>query len=127
MSFYEKKHLEYFEGVTAAVEFLHDKNIIHGELRASNVMVNQDYRPKLRIGEGCGKDRRYWSVEMFGEVNYTRETDIWALGVLMWEVLSLGRVPYESVSDIQSFLQVGKSVMFLILKSSLIRRAPSNA
>ena len=70
-------------------------------------MVDQDYRPKLRIGAGNGTDRRYWSVEVFEQATHTCESDIWALGVLMWEILSLGSVPYESVDDIQTFLQVG--------------------
>ena len=63
------------QGTTAAVEFLHDRSIIHCGLRAKNVLIDQDFRPKIRNIENNTKtknyqseDVRHWSIEVFGKV-----------------------------------------------------------
>ena len=45
---------------------------------------------------------------------FTKESDSWSLGVLMWEILSLGKTPYEDLTpdEIPSFIQHGKKFYF---------------
>ena len=62
-------------GTTSAVEYLHDRNIVHCGLRAKNVLIDQDFRPKVRNIENNTKtksyqseDVRHWSIELFEKV-----------------------------------------------------------
>lgn len=42
---------------------------------------------------------RWLPAESVFENNFSAKSDVWAFGVLMWEVFSLGELPYNSLND----------------------------
>lgn len=42
---------------------------------------------------------RWLPAESVFENNFSIKSDVWAFGVLMWEVFSLGELPYPSLND----------------------------
>lgn len=44
---------------------------------------------------------RWLSSESVFEGEFCSKSDVWAFGVLMWEVFSLGELPYPALNDQQ--------------------------
>lgn len=103
------KTREIMHSVTAGLEYLHMNNIIHGDIKAGNVLIFPgpvyklgDYT--LAINAEWAKSQPYKAVQTIShrppEVWYTRpfdySSDIWALGCFMFEIV-YGRMlfPYQ--------------------------------
>ncbi|MDM7920711.1 MAG: serine/threonine-protein kinase, partial [Pyrinomonadaceae bacterium] len=108
------KRLDLFRTVCAAVNFAHRNLVVHRDLKPSNILVNEDGMPKL-LDFGIAKvlseefqalgaatvtnlgvmTPSYASPEQLRNESVTTSTDIYSLGVILYEVLS-GRRPFES-------------------------------
>ena len=101
--------LEWFRGVAAAVGHLHEHGIVHRDLKPGNIFCDQGV---IKLGDyGLSKfisvSRRSGQTESIGTVHYMapeiakgcygKEIDIYALGVLLYELLT-GHVPFEGQS-----------------------------
>jgi serine/threonine protein kinase len=97
--FDEAKAREYFIQVVSAVHYLHRNNIIHRDIKPENILVNENDECKLcDFGWAnyvemdnvrstfCGT-LEYMSPEILGQEYYKKEIDIWALGVLLYELI----------------------------------------
>ncbi|XP_076880183.1 cytoplasmic tyrosine-protein kinase BMX-like [Brachyhypopomus gauderio] len=95
--------------VCEAMAYLEDQQFIHRDLAARNCLVDQDLTVKVS-DFGMARyvlDDQYtssagtkfpvkWSApEVLNYTRFSTKSDVWAYGVLMWEVHSLGKQPYE--------------------------------
>ncbi len=93
--------------VTEAVGYLHDHDVIHRDLKASNIKVTSGGAAKL-LDFGLARDRLtpqltrtgvaigtlgYMAPEQLKAGKIDRRTDIWALGVVLYESLT-GTLPF---------------------------------
>lgn len=80
-------------GVATALSFLHTKNIIHRNLTFENVLLDENYFPRV-TGFGflavdtCLDEYRYASPEMYRNEEYTNKVDIYAFGLYVIELLT---------------------------------------
>ncbi len=106
------ERLALFRKVCAAVSYAHTRLVVHRDLKPSNILVNEDGEPKL-LDFGISKlltpealeqtgtatalgmmTPHYASPEQFRGGAITTATDVYALGVILFELLT-GHLPYE--------------------------------
>ncbi|KAH3694315.1 hypothetical protein DPMN_081755 [Dreissena polymorpha] len=105
--------LQYCMDVTSAVSHLHQLKILHRQIEASHVYLTAQnvaklgdfYWAKLVTDQNFELERyvlessyALLSPETLLHNQYTFQSDVWSLGLLFWEVLSLGKTPYEGLS-----------------------------
>jgi len=100
-------------GVAKGMRFLHAKDIVHGNLRAENIWLDSSFVPKIHkysnnkaAWETDGEECRWQAIEVLKGEDSTQESDVWSFGVVMWEITSLGKKPFENVktSDVKDFV-----------------------
>ncbi|MFI4875966.1 MAG: serine/threonine-protein kinase [Blastopirellula sp. JB062] len=102
--------IRWFRPIAAAVGYLHDHGIVHRDLKPGNIFNDSG---TIKIGDyGLSKfisvSRRSGQTESVGTFHYMapeigkgvygKEIDIYALGILLHEILT-GRVPFEGESS----------------------------
>lgn len=105
----EERALPIFIEILNTVGYIHDNNILHLDIKSNNVMLLPNGKVKLidlgiasRLGDlsantGYGTPP-YMPPEQSEKGTLGRYTDIFALGVLLFEMLT-GRLPFFSYSE----------------------------
>ncbi len=100
-----------------ALEHAHQLGVIHGNLKAANVLVRRG--TDIRISDFCsghaeryatgnlprGSCLAYVSPEQLQSGEVTQQTDIYALGVLLYQLLT-GHQPFHGPTDVELARQI---------------------
>ncbi|MFU8891169.1 MAG: protein kinase domain-containing protein [Anaerosomatales bacterium] len=88
------------EAVADALEFAHDNGVLHLDIKPDNVIVTRDGRVKVADfgiaalssstghGHGAGGTPGYMPLEQIRGEDLDERTDVWAFGVLVYEILT---------------------------------------
>ena len=96
----------YFIQISLGIRYLHDNNIIHRDVKSSNIFIHrqEDNINVIKIGDfGISKIIKrstnksstiigtplYMSPELYKRELYDKKVDIWALGCILFEMLEL--------------------------------------
>ncbi|CAD8139284.1 unnamed protein product [Paramecium octaurelia] len=122
-SFNERMAAEYMKQVLSALAYCHAQNIIHRDMKPSNIMLaSTDPQAKIKVID-FGTAKRCVTGETQTQVigtplyiapevidkNYTEKCDIWSCGVILYQILT-GKFPFEvKVSSLQQIFNNIKS------------------
>ena len=109
-NFTESEILDYFTQICLAIKHIHEKKIIHRDLKSGNIFLMKNGLVKLGdfgIAKGFQKtmDKAktlvgtpyYLSPEILENKPYDSKSDIWALGVLLYEMMTF-KMPFNANS-----------------------------
>ncbi|KAI8999693.1 kinase-like domain-containing protein [Hyaloraphidium curvatum] len=110
------------------VTFLHSKGVIHSDLKADNVLVDDGGRMpvakiadfglakvRTRVGDSRGPGyvyhgvggatMRYAPPEFFEDEPPRRASDVWTFGMMCYQALSQGKDPYDKLSSASAVMR----------------------
>ncbi|XP_030623247.1 tyrosine-protein kinase ABL1 [Chanos chanos] len=97
--------------ISSAMEYLERKNFIHRDLAARNCLVGENHLVKvadfglsrLMIGDtytahaGAKFPIKWTAPESLAYNKFSIKSDVWAFGVLLWEIATYGMSPYPGI------------------------------
>lgn len=100
--FQEKQIVEWFIQICMALQYLHERNILHRDLKTQNIFLTKS--KIIKVGDlGIARildstcdlattligTPYYMSPELFANQPYNHKSDIWALGCCLYEISTL--------------------------------------
>jgi len=99
-------------GIAIGMAHLHEKKIIHRDLKSQNVLLDKYKLPvicdfgssksqDLSITQtGQGGTPNYMAPEFLKNLKYDEKVDVYSYGILLWEIIS-GHSPFEGLAPAQ--------------------------
>ncbi|XP_020115320.1 serine/threonine-protein kinase STY46 [Ananas comosus] len=103
--------------VSKGMNYLHQNNIIHRDLKAANLLMDENEvvkvadfgvaRVKAQSGVMTAETGTYrWMApEVIEHKPYDQKADVFSFGILLWELLT-GKIPYEYLTPLQAAVGV---------------------
>lgn len=103
--------------VTRGMSYLHHNNIIHRDLKAANLLMDENGVVKIadfgvaRVLVQSGVmtaetgTYRWMAPEVIEHKPYNHKADVFSFGIMLWELLS-GKVPYAHLTPLQAAVGV---------------------
>ncbi|XP_039241178.1 tyrosine-protein kinase ITK/TSK isoform X2 [Pipra filicauda] len=123
------------QDVCEGMTYLEQNSVIHRDLAARNCLVGESQVVKVsdfgmsRIvlddqytsSSGTKFPVKWSAPEVFSYSNYSTKSDVWSFGVLMWEVFSEGKIPYENRTNAEVVEEINAG--FRLYKPKLASKA----
>ncbi|XP_054786507.1 serine/threonine-protein kinase STY46-like [Prosopis cineraria] len=103
--------------VSKGMNYLHQNDIIHRDLKAANLLMDENHVVKVAdFGVARVKDQsgvmtaetgtyRWMAPEVVEHKPYDQKADVFSFGVVLWELLT-GKLPYEYLTPLQAAIGV---------------------
>ncbi|GFS11094.1 tyrosine-protein kinase RYK [Elysia marginata] len=110
--------------IIRGIQYLHRKKLIHKDVATRNCIVGAELAVRLTdnslardlfpadyncLGDNENRPVKWMALEALTHKRFSPATDVWAFGVTLWEMMTLGQQPYAEVDpfEMPSYLQEG--------------------
>ncbi|VEL16238.1 unnamed protein product [Protopolystoma xenopodis] len=120
--FSEDQVMDYFVQISLGLKHIHDRMILHRDIKSQNIFLTKDDRIKLGdfgiakvlnstldLARTCIGTPYYLSPEICENKPYNNKSDIWALGCVLYEMATLKHAELHSEFSPQT--RVGRSAL----------------
>ncbi|KAL9644369.1 hypothetical protein ABK040_005827 [Willaertia magna] len=122
----EKVLLKWFIQTTLALHFIHSRKVLHRDLKSQNIFLSENGNVKLgdfgiarvfdsSTGRTCEHLAQttigtplYMSPEQCNGSKYSYKSDIWSLGVILYEMVNQGALPFKGKNIQLLFINIQK-------------------
>ncbi|CAB4069722.1 ABL1 [Lepeophtheirus salmonis] len=109
--------------IAAAMSYLESRNFIHRDLAARNCLVSENHVVKVAdfglarlirddtytAHPGAKFPIKWTAPEGLAYNRFTTKSDVWAFGILLWEIATYGMSPYPGVVELTDVYQLLES------------------
>ncbi|XP_059805121.1 proto-oncogene tyrosine-protein kinase LCK-like [Hypanus sabinus] len=99
--------------IAEGMAFIEQKNYIHRDLRAANILVSEEISCKIAdfglarliedneytAREGAKFPIKWTAPEAINYGTFTIKSDVWSFGILLTEIVTYGRIPYPGMTN----------------------------
>ncbi|XP_027692314.1 tyrosine-protein kinase Tec isoform X4 [Vombatus ursinus] len=110
------------QDVCEGMEYLERNSFIHRDLAARNCLVNESGVVKVSdfgmaryvlddqytSSSGAKFPVKWCPPEVFNYCRFSSKSDVWSFGVLMWEIFTEGRMPFEKNANFEVVTMVSR-------------------
>ncbi|XP_034477179.1 tyrosine-protein kinase Dnt [Drosophila innubila] len=110
--------------ITKALAYLHSLGIVHKDIATRNCYLDEEAYVKICdsalsrdlfpddydcLGDNENRPLKWLSLESLQKKVYATQGDVWSLGVLYWELVTLAQMPHEEVDifELTNYLAAG--------------------
>ncbi|XP_028987858.1 tyrosine-protein kinase Lyn [Betta splendens] len=117
------KLIDFSAQIAEGMAYIEKRNYIHRDLRAANVLVSDNLLCKIAdfglarvivddeysAREGAKFPIKWTAPEAINYGSFTIKSDMWSFGVLLYEIITYGKIPYPGMSkaEVMSSVQRG--------------------
>ena len=135
----DTKKLIFIYGIASAMSFMHSKNILHRDLKPENILSDENYYPKISdfglsiqipkdsIGMSfkesiiCGTPI-YIAPEIWRNNEYSKASDVYAFGMIAYEIMTCQK-PFK---EFQSYVQIVYNVVRKLYRPKIDKSIPES-
>ncbi|TKR94802.1 hypothetical protein L596_009041 [Steinernema carpocapsae] len=114
-----QQKMDLCHGSALGLEYMHLKNVLHRDIAARNCLVGDG---KVRISDfGLSREGtiyqmdpkkrvpiRWLAPETIKTQVYSQKTDVWAFGIMCWEIMANGAEPYPGMMVAEVVMKVAR-------------------
>uniref|UniRef100_A0A4W5JMG4 Tyrosine-protein kinase n=1 Tax=Hucho hucho TaxID=62062 RepID=A0A4W5JMG4_9TELE len=116
------KLIDFSAQIAEGMAYIEKKNYIHRDLRTANVLVSESLLCKIAdfglarvieddqytAREGAKFPIKWTAPEAINYGSFTIKSDMWSFGVLLYEIITYGKIPYPGMSNGEVMTSVQK-------------------